>query len=51
MKKIIYWNDTAIIILTKRAYFRFSRTETIAYYTAHVHKEMESLDEDNIWAI
>ena len=33
-RKIIYWDDTVIFILTKRACFRFYGDERIAYYTA-----------------
>lgn len=47
-RKIIYWDDTVIMILTERACFRFYGDETIAYYTAHAHKDMESLDDDNV---
>lgn len=47
-RKIVYWDDTVIMILTERACFRFYGDETIAYYTAHVHKDMESLDDDNV---
>ena len=47
-RKIVYWDDTVIMILTKRACFRFYGDETIAYYTAHAHKDMESLDDDNV---
>ena len=36
------------MILTERACFRFYCDETIAYYTAHAHKDMESLDDDNV---
>jgi hypothetical protein len=36
------------MILTERACFRFYGDETIAYYTAHAHKDMESLDDDNV---
>lgn len=32
----------------ERACFRFYGDETIAYYTAHAHKDMESLDDDNV---
>ena len=39
---------TVIFILAKRACFRFYGDETIAYYTAHEHKDMESLDDDNV---
>ena len=47
-RKIIYWDDTVIMILAQRACFRFYGDETIAYYTAHAHKDMESLDDDNV---
>ena len=47
-RRIIYWDDTVIFILAKRACFRFYGDETIAYYTAHAHKDMESLDDDNV---
>lgn len=47
-RKIIYWDDTVIMILAQRACFRFYGDETIAYYTAHAHKDMESLDGDNV---
>lgn len=45
---IVYWDDTVIPILTKRACLRFYGDETIAYYTAHEHKNMESIDDDNV---
>lgn len=47
-RKIVYWDDTVIMILAERACFRFYGDETIAYYTAHTHKDMESLDDDNV---
>ena len=47
-RRIVYWDDTVIFILAKRACFRFYGDETIAYYTAHEHKDMESLDDDNV---
>ena len=47
-RKVVYWDDTVIMILTERACFRFYGDETIAYYTAHAHKDMESLDDDNV---
>ena len=36
------------MILAKRACFRFYGDETIAYYTVHAHRDMESLDDDNM---
>ena len=50
-RKVIYWDDTVIRILTQRACFRFYGDETIAYYTAHAHKDMESLDDDNVLSL
>jgi len=47
-RHIIYWDDTVIMILTKRACFRFYGDETLAYYTAHAKKDMNGLDEDNV---
>ena len=47
-RRVVYWDDTVIFILAKRACFRFYGDETIAYYTAHEHKDMESLDDDNV---
>lgn len=47
-RKIVYWDDTVIFILTQRACFRFYGDESIAYYTAHAHKDMEGLDDDNV---
>ena len=45
-RRIVYWDDTVIFILMARACFRFYGDETIAYYTAHAHKDMEILDDD-----
>jgi hypothetical protein len=39
------------MINTNRACFRFYGNETIAYYTAHDHKDMESIDDDNVLAL
>ena len=47
-RKIVYWDDTVIFMLAQRACFRFYGDESIAYYTAHAHKDMESLDDDNV---
>lgn len=47
-RKIVYWDDTVIRILTKRGCLRFYGDEEIAYYTAHEHKDMESLEDDNV---
>lgn len=45
---LMYWDDTVIMINTKRACMRFYGNEKIAYYTAHMHKDMASLDDDKI---
>ena len=47
-RRIVYWDDTVVFILAERACFRFYGDETIACYTAHAHKDMESLDDDNV---
>lgn len=47
-RKVVYWDDTVIFILAERACFRFYGDESIAYYTAHAHKDLESLDDDNV---
>jgi transposase len=45
---IVYWDDTVIMINTKRACLRFYGTEKLALYKAHMHKDKEGLDNDNI---
>lgn len=50
-RTLLYWDDTVIMINTARACFRFYGDETIAYYTAHLHKDMESLDDDSVPAL
>ena len=47
-RAILYWDDTVIMVNTARACLRFYGDEAISYYTAHEHKDMESLLEDNI---
>ena len=47
-RTIVYWDDTVIMILTKRGCFRFYGDERIACYMAHEHKDMESIDDDNV---
>ena len=46
--KQLYWDDTVIMIDTNRACLRFYGNENIAYYTAHNHKNEESIKEDAI---
>lgn len=50
-RSVVYWDDTVIMILKERACFRFYGDEAIAYYTAHAHKDMESIDDDNVLAL
>ena len=45
---LLYWDDTVIFINTSRACFRFYGDESIAYYTAHMKKDLNSLLEDNV---
>lgn len=46
--KLLYWDDTVIMINTNRACLRFYGDEKIAYYTAHNHKNEDGLKEDAI---
>ena len=50
-RTLLYWDDTVIMINTARVCFRFYGDETIAYYTAHLHKDMEGLDDDSVLAL
>lgn len=45
---IVHWDDTVIMISTNRACLRFYGNDSIAYYTAHMHKDKAGLDEDGI---
>lgn len=47
-QKLLYWDDTVIMINTKRACLRFYGNEKIAYYSAHKHKDEAGILEDNI---
>jgi hypothetical protein len=47
-RTLVYWDDTVIMVNTKRACLRFYGDETIALYTANKHKDMESIDDDGI---
>ena len=44
----VFWDDTVIMINTQRACLRFYGTEKLAMYKAHMHKDKEGLDNDNI---
>ena len=46
--KLIYWDDTVIMVNTKRACLRFYGNEELAYYTAHEQKNEEGIINDNI---
>lgn len=45
---LLYWDDTVMMVDTKRSCLRFYGTDKLALYTAHMHKNKEGLDEDNI---
>lgn len=45
---VVSWDDTVIMINTNRACLRFYGTEKLALYKAHMHKDKEGLDSDNI---
>ena len=47
-QRLIHWDDTVIMINTKRSCLRFYGTEKLAMYTAHLKKDKEGLDEDGI---
>lgn len=47
-RSLLYWDDTVIMIQTRRACMRFYGDETISYYTAHDHKDLDSLLDDQI---
>ena len=46
--KLIYWDDTVIMVNTKRSCLRFYGNELLAYYTAHQQKNEDGIKEDNI---
>ena len=46
--KLLYWDDTVIMINAKRGCLRFYGDENIAYYTAHNHKNEDGIKEDGI---
>lgn len=47
-QKLIHWDDTVLMIDTKRSCLRFYGTERIAMYTAHSQKNKDGLDKDGI---
>lgn len=50
-RALVYWDDTVIMIQTVRACMRFYGDETISYYTAHEHKDLNGLLEDDILTV
>lgn len=46
--KLLYWDDTVIMVNAKRACLRFYGDESIAYYTAHNQKNEVGILEDGI---
>lgn len=47
-QEVVSWDDTVIMVNTQRACLRFYGTEKLALYKAHMHKDKEGLDKDNI---
>ncbi len=47
-QKLLHWDDTVIMINTKRSCLRFYGTEKLAMYTAHSQKNKDRLDKDGI---
>ena len=45
---LVYWDDTVIMVNTKRSCMRFYGNEDVALYTAHEQKNKIGLDKDNI---
>ena len=45
---LIYWDDTVIMINTKRGCMKFYGNEDVALYCAHMQKNKVGIDQDNI---
>ena len=45
---LLHWDDTVIMVDTKRSCLRFYGTEKLAMYTAHSQKDKNGLDKDAI---
>ena len=45
---ILYWDDTVIMIDKARGCLRFYGNEKIAWYVAHLHKDLKSIQEDEV---
>lgn len=50
-RDLVYWDDTVIMINKARGCLRFYGDEGIAYYTAHLHKGMEGIDDDHVLSL
>ncbi len=46
--KLLYWDDTVIMINKNRACMRFYGNEDVALYCAHMQKNKTGIDKDNI---
>lgn len=45
---LVYWDDTVVMIDTKRGCMRFYGNEDVALYCAHMQKNKAGIDKDNI---
>ena len=45
---LLYWDDTVIMINTQRSCMRFYGNEDVALYCAHLRKNKDGLDKDNV---
>lgn len=45
---LVYWDDTVVMINTKRGCMRFYGNEDVTLYCAHLQKNKAGLDKDNI---
>lgn len=45
---LIYWDDTVVFVSTSRACFRFYGNERIAFYRAHMKKDLAGILEDDV---
>ena len=46
--KLMYWDNTVIMVNTQRACLRFYGDEEVAYYTVHQQKNEEGIKEDKM---
>jgi ribosomal protein L37AE/L43A len=47
-RPVIHWDDTVIMMNTARACLRFYGDDTISFYAAHAHKDLDSLRADGV---